>query len=214
MAEGICVKNSFIHIPGSDDTRGTCRKRTSSAPAVVTEKEELIPADHEIDPPPVIQFRGDIFFSIFVSPSCERPPAKLPTGTTTVMVRNIPTRFTSVSFLRVLDECGFRNAYSFFYLPMDFRTGKNMGYCFINFIHASFTIMFASLFHGRRLRMTTSNKVIEVTPSKRQGLVENVALFRASDLLGSLSLPHFKPLVLVGGALRPLSEKTFAMVVS
>jgi len=183
---------------------------------VITEKEDIehIPADHEIDPPPVIQFRGDIFFSIFVSPSCERQPAKLPAGTTTVMVRNIPTRFTSVSFLRVLDECGFRNAYSFFYLPMDFRTGKNMGYCFINFTHPSFTIMFASLFHGRRLRMTTSNKVIEVTPSKRQGLVENVALFRASDLLGSLSLPHFKPLVLVGGALRPLSEKTFAMVVS
>jgi hypothetical protein len=97
---------------------------------------------------------------------------------------------------------------------MDFRTGKNMGYCFINFMHPSFTIMFASLFHGRRLRMTTSTKVIEVTPSKRQGMVENVALFKASDLLGSLSLPHFKPLVLVAGALRPLSEKTYDMVMA
>ena len=54
--------------------------------------------------------------------------------------------------------------------------------------------------------------MIEISPSKRQGLVENVALFKASDLLGSLSLPHFKPLVTIGGALRPLSEKTFAFV--
>jgi hypothetical protein len=108
------VKNSFIHIDGG----GTCRKRTYSAPAVITEKEDeplILEADHEA---PIIQFRGDIFYSIFVSPSCERPPAKLPPGTTTVMVRNIPTRFTSVSFLRVLDECGFRDAYSFFYLPV------------------------------------------------------------------------------------------------
>jgi hypothetical protein len=206
----VCVKNSFIHV--EDPQLHTSRKRTCSAPAVISEKS-LVEPDHELDEP-VIQFRGDIFFSIFVSPACERSPAKLASGTTTVMVRNIPTRFTSVSFLRVLDECGFRNAYSFFYLPMDFRTGKNMGYCFINFVHASFTVMFASLFHGRRLRMTTSTKVIEVTASKRQGLVENVALFKASDLLGSLSLPHFKPLVLVGGALRPLSEKTFDVVMS
>jgi hypothetical protein len=113
------VKNSFIHV---DSNVSSCRKRTYSAPAVITEKEDdaaspPLEADHEASSP-VIQFRGDIFYSIFVSPSCERPPAKLPAGTTTVMVRNIPTRFTSVSFLRVLDECGFRNAYSFFYLPV------------------------------------------------------------------------------------------------
>ena len=119
----VCVKNSFIHIDGGSGGDSTCRKRTYSAPPVITEKEDTVAPmrqvaepDHALDP--VIQFRGDIFFSIFVSPSCERPPAKLPSGTTTVMVRNIPTRFTSVSFLRVLDECGFRNAYSFFYLPV------------------------------------------------------------------------------------------------
>ena len=210
------VKNSFIHVPSE-----VCesRKRTSSAPPVLTEQvwTPRVLADHSMEPrndEPVVKFNGDIFFSVFASPDCEREPAKLPQRATTVMVRNIPTRFTSVSFLRVLDECGFRHTYDFFYLPMDFRTGKNMGYCFINFAHPSYTIMFASLFHGRRLRMTTSTTVVEVTPSKRQGLVENVALFKASDLLGSLSLPHFKPLVLVGGALRPLSEKTYAFVMA
>jgi hypothetical protein len=154
----------------------------------------------------------NIFYTVFISPACERSHIDLAPTTTTLMVRNIPTRFTSVSFLRILDECGFRNCFDFFYLPMDFRTGKNMGYCFLNFTTPEFARGFASLFHGRRLRMTTSTKVIEISPSRRQGLIENVALFKASDLLGSLSLPHFKPLVLVGGALRPLSERTFAAV--
>ena len=214
--EGITVKNSFIHF--GDRSCWSSRCRRSSAPVIVRTSEYARPilADHVMqqEEEALLPPSGDIFYSVFVSPACERGPAKLPSGTTTVMVRNIPTRFTSVSFLRVLDECGFRNTYSFFYLPMDFRTGKNMGYCFINFLHASFTVMFASLFHGRRLRMTTSTKVIEISPSKRQGLSENVALFRASDLLGSLSLPHFKPLVLVSGVLRPLSEKTFAAVMT
>ena len=210
----ITVKNSFIHFGDRSSLSSRCRR--ASAPVIVRTAEYAGPilADHPMTPPPGIAFSGDIFYSVFVSPAYERGPAKLPPGTTTVMVRNIPTRFTSVSFLRVLDECGFRNSYSFFYLPMDFRTGKNMGYCFINFVHPSYTVMFSTLFHGRRLRMTTSTKVIEITPSKRQGLSENVALFKASDLLGSLSLPHFKPLVLVAGALRPLSDKTFSAVMA
>lgn len=227
----VSIKNSFIHVPEVGDQSAKLRRpRVNSAPCLTTSEES--------NPPPpvpvvavtpcsglpttspatlaedgrIIEFRGDIFYTVFFSPVCERSPAKLPPGTTTVMIRNIPTRFTSVSFLRILDDCGFRGAFDFFYLPMDFRTGKNMGYCFLNFIHFNYTIMFASLFHGRRLRMTTSIKVIEISPSRRQGLLANVALFKDSDLLGSLSLPHFKPLVLVGGSLRPLSDRTYAAV--
>ena len=218
----LCVKNSFIHCPHVTDAIPS-RSRALSAPSIVTESVTCPPAalpqpvilpDHPLVSTPVIQFRSDIFHTVFVSPECERGRIAMPGSTTTLMVRNIPTRFTSVSFLRMLDECGFRGSFDFQYMPMDFRTGKNMGYCFINFVHAHFAAMFAALFHGRRLRMTTSTKVIEISPSKRQGLLENVELFKDSDLLGSLSLPHFKPLVLVGGALRPLSEKTFALVVS
>ena len=144
----IPIKNSFIHLADPAEL-GPARPRTLSAPAIVHTQEPPVvgvEADHQMAwplPPPVIQFRGDIFYTVFVSPVCERSAPKLPTDTRTVMVRNIPTRFTSVSFLRILDECGFRGSYDFFYLPMDFRTGKNMGYCFINFVHGNFTLMFA-----------------------------------------------------------------------
>ena len=116
---------------------------------------------------------------------------------TTLMIRNIPTRFTSTSFLDVLMECGFSGTFDFFYLPMDFRTGKNMGYAFLNFTLPYFAQLFAHLFHGTRLGFTTSSKVLHISTSRRQGLVENIELFRNSDLLSSESFPCFKPFVLV-----------------
>ena len=221
------IKNSFIHIVHEDESEvgdEMCstgniklrRNRLNSAPPILSTSNYFpkvseqtishLPRDDQFSSLP------DIFYTVFISPLCERPPLPLAPGTTTLMVRNIPTRFTSVSFLRILDETGFRTCFDFFYLPMDFRTGKNMGYAFLNFTTCAYASAFCSLFHGRRLRMTTSTKVIEISPSRRQGLVENVALFKASDLLGSLSLPHFKPLVMIGGTLRPLSERVFAAV--
>jgi hypothetical protein len=41
-----------------------------------------------------------------------RPPV------TTYMIRNIPTRFTSLSFVRLLEEYGFAGAFDFLYLPV------------------------------------------------------------------------------------------------
>jgi len=100
---------------------------------------------------------------------------------------------------------------------MDFRTGKNMGYAFINFTYPYYAQMFSFMFHGTRLGFTSSTKVIHVSISRRQGLIENLELFRGSDLLSSFSQPYFKPFVLVptvvaaGGCsvLVPLDQEIF-----
>ena len=129
---------------------------------------------------------------------------------TTYMIRNIPTRFTSLTFTRLLDEYGFGKTFDFFYLPMDFRSGKNMGYAFINFREPRVGLDFVYKFHSRKLPVSTSKKVIEVYPSRRQGLSENIALFRTSDLLNSVSLPHYKPLIANEcGMLVPLCDNNF-----
>ena len=117
--------------------------------------------------------------------------------TTTLMIRNIPTRFTSTSFLDILYDSGFSGTFDFFYLPMDFRTGKNMGYAFLNFTMPYFANLFAHMFHGTRLGLTTSSKVLHISRSRRQGLIENIELFKNSDLLSSESYPCFKPFVSV-----------------
>jgi RNA recognition motif-containing protein len=128
------------------------------------------------------------------------------------MIRNIPTRFTSITFVKLLEEYGFGQTFNFFYLPMDFRSGKNMGYAFINFVEPEIGRNFVSKFDQRRLPVTTSRKVLEISPSRRQGLAENIALFRTSDLLNAASLPHYKPLISTEktcGSLVPLTETNF-----
>jgi RNA recognition motif-containing protein len=146
------------------------------------------------------------------------PPAKTTacvkqdSSITTYMIRNIPTRFTSITFVRLMEDYGFTNSFNFFYLPMDFRSGKNMGYAFINFVDSQLGLKFINRFNQRRLPVTTSKKVLEISPSRRQGLAENIALFRTSDLLNSVSLPHYKPLIATdqtSGSLVPLTETNF-----
>jgi hypothetical protein len=72
-----------------------------------------------------------------------------------------------------------------------------MGYAFINFTHPYYTQMFAYMFHGTRIGHTTSAKVVDISASRRQGLIDNLDLFRGSDLLSSFSHPYFKPFVQV-----------------
>ena len=184
------VKNSFLHFPKH-----------------AVQREKPVHSPRSSSCPPAV-----------VGPSPPQPSlpesADIPLNATTLMVRNLPTRFTPVSLLRVFEDSGFGGTLDFFYCPIDFRTSKNQGYCFVNFVHPTFAHMFANIFHGTRLGVTTSTKILHVSASRRQGLVENVALFRGSDLLSSFSLPFFKPFVLVYGELMPLCESLFELIMS
>ncbi|CAE7309152.1 ML4 [Symbiodinium natans] len=51
----------------------------------------------------------------------------------TVMLRNIPCRYTQGSLMQEVDQMGFEGFYDFFYLPMDTRNKNSVGYAFINF---------------------------------------------------------------------------------
>ena len=51
---------------------------------------------------------------------------------TTVMVKNIPNKYTQRNLLDLIDTT-YAGAYDFFYLPIDFKNKCNLGYAFINF---------------------------------------------------------------------------------
>jgi len=52
---------------------------------------------------------------------------------TTLMIKNIPNKYTQKMLLQTMDE-QFRGGYDFFYLPIDFKNKCNVGYAFINLV--------------------------------------------------------------------------------
>ena len=131
---------------------------------------------------------------------------------TSFMVRNIPTRYTASTLLEVFDQRGgFSKTLDFMYLPMDFKTKKNVGYAFVNFAESDAARNFVACFQGAQLKASTSLKRLDITPSRRQGFIPNISVFGASDLLrGSKGgFPGFKPLVLVHGQMVPLTDTLY-----
>jgi len=73
-------------------------------------------------------------------PPAARPAAHVPGPAravedrrTTLMIKNIPNKYTQKMLLQTMDE-QFRGGYDFFYLPIDFKNKCNVGYAFINLV--------------------------------------------------------------------------------
>jgi len=94
---------------------------------------------------------------------------------TTVMLRNIPNKYTQRTLLEELCRNGFasNHAIDFFYLPIDSQTNANFGYAFINFTSSQFQEAFRKMFEGRRLERYNSRKILSVVPASLQGLQAN-----------------------------------------
>lgn len=77
---------------------------------------------------------------------------------TTIMIRNIPNKYTQAMLLQEIDA-SYRGAYDFFYLPIDFKNKCNVGYAFINFIDYRRIVPFFREFNGQRWKNFNSEKV-------------------------------------------------------
>lgn len=101
---------------------------------------------------------------------------------TTLMVRNIPNKYTQQA---VLDEINlkFPKAYDFFYLPIDFKNKCNVGYAFINLIDFRNAPAFYQEFNGRRWSCYRSGKVCAITYARIQGRQSMITRFQNSSLL-------------------------------
>lgn len=120
-------------------------------------------------------------------------------GNTTVMLRNIPNKYTREMLIKQLNQ-EYMGAFDFMYLPVDFRNKCNMGYGFINFRTPELCERFVTQFHGVDVRTClpglNSKKVAEVTPARVQGLEENVRRLRNSPVMNQLSEhPEWMPLL-------------------
>jgi len=94
-------------------------------------------------------------------------------GCTTVMMREVPMKYTQRKLLREINLLGFSGQYDFIYLPMDPRKHTNRGFAFINMTSAEAADKFYKTFHGQYLRHFSSEKPLSVVPADLQGFEEN-----------------------------------------
>ncbi|XP_015955744.1 protein MEI2-like 1 isoform X2 [Arachis duranensis] len=101
---------------------------------------------------------------------------------TTLMIKNIPNKYTSKMLLAAIDErC--RGTYDFLYLPIDFKNKCNVGYAFINMIDAAQIIPFHQAFNGKKWEKFNSEKVASLAYARIQGKASLIAHFQNSSLM-------------------------------
>lgn len=111
---------------------------------------------------------------------------------TTLMIRNIPNKYSQKMLLDVLDR-QYSGRYDFFYLPIDFKNRCNLGYAFVNFKNAATTAQFYKEFHSKSWEEFNSKKVCEITYARVQGRNALIEHFRNSRF--PCNEPDYLPLV-------------------
>ncbi|KAJ7532725.1 hypothetical protein O6H91_13G016700 [Diphasiastrum complanatum] len=101
---------------------------------------------------------------------------------TTLMIKNIPNKYTSKMLLAAIDE-QFRGTYDFIYLPIDFKNKCNVGYAFINMISPSHIVSFYQAFNGKKWEKFNSEKVASLAYARIQGKAALIAHFQNSSLM-------------------------------
>lgn len=101
---------------------------------------------------------------------------------TTLMIKNIPNKYTSKMLLAVIDE-SHRGTYDFIYLPIDFKNKCNVGYAFINMVSPSHIISFYQAFNGKKWEKFNSEKVAVLAYARIQGKAALVTHFQNSSLM-------------------------------
>ena len=89
---------------------------------------------------------------------------------TTVMIRNIPIKYTDEILIEELDE--FNGKYDCLYMPYDYEKNGNKGYAFINFINPLHILHFYEKFNGKKWIHFESNKICELNCAHFQGINE------------------------------------------
>ncbi|KAL6890544.1 hypothetical protein ACP4OV_008799 [Aristida adscensionis] len=101
---------------------------------------------------------------------------------TTLMIKNIPNKYTSKMLLAAIDELH-KGTYDFFYLPIDFKNKCNVGYAFINMISPVHIISFFQAFNGKKWEKFNSEKVASLAYARIQGRTALISHFQNSSLM-------------------------------
>jgi hypothetical protein len=199
--EMLVVHNTFLELCKMTDLQTVATDRFVSAPAMFG-----------VTIPSKVQSKPPISESVETR---EQAETELSSMQTTVMVRNIPTRTSVKVLLELLEKTLdglLEELVDFVYLPIDFKTNKNLGYCFINFTSPELaTACISELDSKKYVFCDTSEKQLQISYSNRQGYFRNLEVFAQTKMLDTWP-SHFRPLSKVNGTLVPVSADLLAQI--
>jgi RNA recognition motif-containing protein len=136
-----------------------------------------------------------------VAPKSVAAPASTNETRSTLLLRNLPSSFVQRDLLSFLESCGLKGHFDFVYLPMDFATGSNLGYAFVNFVTAAEALAATALLHGFcSWSDAACHKVLAVCWSTPlQGLEALIAHFRNSRVMHGSVPDCYRPVLLEKG---------------
>jgi hypothetical protein len=106
-------------------------------------------------------------------------------GPTTMMIRNVPNRYTQDELLDELESLGFEGTFDFFYAPIDVGTMGNVGYAFVNFVDAASAARCQQMVDGYAFekhlkKQSARRRVATVSVAHLQGFEANVQHYEKS----------------------------------
>jgi len=116
---------------------------------------------------------------------------------TTMMLRNVPSKYSQNSLLQEIDSLDFAGTYDFFYLPMDLHNRCNVGYGFINFVLAEDAERFRRVFSDHHF-LQMKRKAGSVCVAHVQGLAENLKHFE-DRAITKVTNDQYRPVILKNG---------------
>mmetsp|Transcript_51454 Transcript_51454/g.110198 ORF Transcript_51454/g.110198 Transcript_51454/m.110198 type:complete len:658 (+) Transcript_51454:41-2014(+) len=120
----------------------------------------------------------------------------------TIMVRNVPIKFTQRMLLDIWNKGKYAGHFNLFYLPTDFRSRRNLGYCFLNFTSNEAADNFRVEYQGYKLGGALSrgsSKGLQVSCARLQGFEANIRRLRMSAVAAKGVSPEFQPMVFRDG---------------
>jgi len=112
----------------------------------------------------------------------------------TVMVRNIPPRYTQDMLLKEWPNVG---NYDFLYLPICIDKKRNATYAFVNFNDSELAEQFYSTWHKKRLQHFSTKKALDISPADVQGRDDNLLQIVRNKTFRIKNI-HFQPAIFDG----------------
>eukprot|EP00929_Paragymnodinium_shiwhaense_P034274 TRINITY_DN1866_c6_g1_i1.p1 TRINITY_DN1866_c6_g1~~TRINITY_DN1866_c6_g1_i1.p1 ORF type:complete len:544 (+),score=145.64 TRINITY_DN1866_c6_g1_i1:171-1802(+) len=108
----------------------------------------------------------------------------------TVMMRNLPNKYSQQMLFEEINETGFEGTFDFLYLPIDPETKANKGYAFVSFMSPADASRFQEHYQGRSMKHFNSHKTVSICPAALQGFKANYDHYSKSQAAKPMFLPQ------------------------